>query len=272
MRLNSGTFLANDFSSSTLIGCNNNVEFGNGAIVNESDPVILNLKGGPVQTVGVQNSPAFFDMMNDGQKVQTGWGTAGEGYLVYDPANTGSVTDDASLVQGFPELAKLDSNGDGVLNASDSAWSSLKVWVDQTGTGNFQSGQLELLAQLGITSINLNATQESVDNNGNTILADSSFTYANGSTGDIAGANLTFDPNTVQGASGNSSTSQGTSSPSGTGQSASVTPARRRARVALRARARAKRRVRPTRASPPPGLHPPPRPTRSSKASTPRAS
>ena len=67
---------------------------------------------------------------------------------------------------------------------------------------NFQSGQLESLAQLGITSINLNAMQESVNSNGNTIVADSSFTYANGTTGDIAGVDLTFDPNTVQGASG----------------------------------------------------------------------
>ena len=54
---------------------------------------ILNLQGGPVQTVGVQNSPAFFDVLDDGTKVQTGWGTPGEGYLVYDPQNTPSLRD-----------------------------------------------------------------------------------------------------------------------------------------------------------------------------------
>ena len=102
------------------------------------------------------------------------------------------------MVSGFSELEALDSNHDGVLNASDSAWSQLKVWVDTTGNGNFQSGQLYSLDQLGITSINLNAIEVNQNNNGNTILDNSTFTFSNGTTGDIAGVDLAFNPKMVE--------------------------------------------------------------------------
>ncbi|MEW6340291.1 MAG: hypothetical protein AB1704_06380, partial [Pseudomonadota bacterium] len=159
------------------------------------DPVILNLSGGQVQTTSVTGSTTYFDMQNDGQSVQTAWMTPGEGMLVYDPANPNSATDDADLVSGFAALDALDSNGDGVLNASDSAWSQLRVLVD---IGNGQPDQLFTLGQLGISSINLNATAEEVSQNGNVILANSTFTRTDGSTGDVAGVALQFNPGSIQ--------------------------------------------------------------------------
>ncbi|RKT21710.1 hypothetical protein B0G69_5112 [Paraburkholderia sp. RAU2J] len=169
------------------------------------DPIVLNLNGGKVETTALSSSPASFDMRNNGQKVQTGWGTAGEGYLVYDPNDAGNTTvvnQDSQLVAGFDALQALarqvDGTGNGSLTANDALWNSLKVWVDTTGTGQFQSGELYSLDQLGITSINLNGEQVNQDNNGNQILVDSTFTWANGSTGDIAGVNLMFNPNATQ--------------------------------------------------------------------------
>lgn len=161
------------------------------------DPIILNLKGSKVQTTSLSDSGTYFDMQNNGQKVQTGWATAGEGVLVYDPNNTGTVTDDANLVAGFGALSTLANQSGGVLDASNSIWDELKVWVDPTGDANFQQGQLYSLSQLGISSIDLNSTVEQINNNGNTILNDSTFTWNNGTTGDIAGVNLAFNPNAV---------------------------------------------------------------------------
>ncbi|MFJ2986621.1 beta strand repeat-containing protein [Collimonas sp. NPDC087041] len=158
------------------------------------DPIILNLQGGKVQTTSASGSSAYFDMQNSGQKLQTGWATAGEGMLVFDPNNTGTVTSEANLVAGFEELSTLAGQTGGVLNESNPLWNELKVWVDPTGTANFQKGQLESLDQLGITSINLNSTAEKVNSNGNTILNDSSFTWKNGASGDIAGVDLAFNP------------------------------------------------------------------------------
>ncbi|MDR6475163.1 hypothetical protein J2778_002663, partial [Paraburkholderia graminis] len=164
-----------------------------------TDPIILNLDGESVETTSLSVSPASFDMQNNGQPVQTAWGTAGEGYLIFDPNdadNTTVITQDSQLVGGFGALQSLaqraDGSGSGSLTAGDALWDDLKVWVDTTGTGQFQSGQLYSLSQLGITSINLDGTQVNRDSNGNQILVDSTFAYADGTTGDIAGVNLMF--------------------------------------------------------------------------------
>jgi hypothetical protein len=162
-----------------------------------TDPIILNLDGGQVQTQGLENSSAFFDVQNNGQKVHTAWSTAGEGMLVYDPNNTGTVTNDSNLVAGFGALSTLAHQTGGVLDASNALWHDLKIWVDPTGNANFAEGKLESLDQLGITSINLNSIAEDISSNGNTILNDSTFAWNNGATGDIAGIDLAFDPNAV---------------------------------------------------------------------------
>jgi hypothetical protein len=178
----------------------------------DGDPIVLNLQGQRVQTVGLMDSSAYFDMQNNGQKVQTQWVTPGEGLLVYDPSDTGTVTEDANLVGGFGQLNALaqtvDGTSGGVLNSSDALWNSLKVWVDPTGSGVFNSADLYTLSQLGITSINLNTTAASGQDNSSGVVADSEFTMANGSTGDIAGVNFEFNPNAVQGQSNDRASSQ----------------------------------------------------------------
>jgi hypothetical protein len=106
------------------------------------DPIVLNLDGGPVQTQALQTSSAFFDMQNNGQKVHTGWVTAGEGLLVYDPNGGNTVTGDRDLVAGFDALKVLAEQVDGAssdkLSPGDALWGKLKVWVDPTGTADFQ--------------------------------------------------------------------------------------------------------------------------------------
>jgi hypothetical protein len=135
-------------------------------------------------------------MQNNGERVHTGWVTAGEGLLVYDQDGSNTVNGDRDLVGGFDALKELAKEVDGAssdtLSASDAIWSKLKVWVDATGAGDFHSDQLVTLGQLGISSINLNAANVQRDSNGNTILADSSFTRSDGTSGDIAGVALRF--------------------------------------------------------------------------------
>ncbi|MCQ0034368.1 beta strand repeat-containing protein [Burkholderia glumae] len=170
--------------------------------VGDSDPIILNLNGDKVQTTALEGSTTYFDMENEGEKNQTAWGTTGEGYLVYDPEdvdNAAVVTKDAQLVGGFGALQTMaqqfDGTGHGDLTVADALWANLKVWVDKTGSGNFQSGQLMSLDQLGITSIDLDGNQTDRNSNGNKIITDSSFTRADGSRGDIAGVDLMFSRN-----------------------------------------------------------------------------
>jgi hypothetical protein len=81
---------------------------------------------------------------------------------------------------GFADLQALDSNGDGVINALDPAFSSLEVWVDQTADGQ---GEIETLSQLGITSISLATTPVGGNINGNIVVSGSTFSSgADGAT------------------------------------------------------------------------------------------
>ncbi|MBN3753067.1 hypothetical protein G3N95_08935, partial [Paraburkholderia sp. Tr-20389] len=176
------------------------------------DPVILNLNGGKVETTATADSQATFDINNTGQAVQTAWGTAGEGYLVYDPndsGNTTTITRDNQLIDSMDDLKALAQNVDGsagsTLTATDALWSNLKVWVDTTGTGQFQSGQLYSLSDLGIASLDLNGVQVDRYDNGNEILNDSSFTRTDGTKGDMAGVALAGSG--ISGASGNTAAS-----------------------------------------------------------------
>ncbi len=160
-----------------------------------SDPIVLNLSGQDVTTSSLGSSKASFDMLNNGGTEHTAWVTAGEGLLVFNEKATGVVSSDSDLVQGFGALKLLDSNQDGVLNASDAAWEQLKVWVDTTGSAQFDSGSLYSLDQLGITSIKLGATAVSLDSNGNTILDQSSYIKNDGTHGVIDGVSLVFNAN-----------------------------------------------------------------------------
>lgn len=159
------------------------------------DPIVLSLSGHDVTTSSLSDSKASFDMLNSGGTEKTAWVTAGEGLLVFNEKTAGVVSSDSDLVQGFGALKLLDSNQDGALNASDAAWEQLKVWVDKTGTAQFDSGSLYSLDQLGITSIKLDATAVSLNSSGNTILDQSHYTKNDGTSGAIDGVSLVFNIN-----------------------------------------------------------------------------
>jgi hypothetical protein len=108
----------------------------------------------------------------------------------------GFITQESQLVSGFAALQALAGAG-GTLTAASSAWSQLSVWVDQSGSGVFSQGELYSLNQLGITLINLNATQTNTTNNGNIIQATSTFQNANGTTGALAGVDFAYNPQHV---------------------------------------------------------------------------
>jgi len=114
--------------------------------------------------------------------------------LVYDPTNANSVKSESQLVASFSEISALAGNS-GQLSASDPNWSAFKVWVPEASG---QGGQLYTLDQLGIVAINLNAQTVNQANNGNTILQNSLFVYANGTTGNIASVDFAVNTASIQ--------------------------------------------------------------------------
>jgi hypothetical protein len=166
-----------------------------------TDPIVLDLSGANsgsstgVQLTSINNSNAFFDLNGTGFAVHTGWVGPTTGILV-DTAHPTSIADlfGSSSVTGFTALEALDVNGTHVLNASDPGWANLSVWEDTNGNGVADSGEVQSLSSLGITSINLNAVPVNENINGNIVGDVATFTYANGSTGQVAEAFFNNDP------------------------------------------------------------------------------
>ncbi|MFM0073487.1 calcium-binding protein [Paraburkholderia sediminicola] len=155
-------------------------------------PLVLDLTGSGINLTPLNTSSPYFDLVNDGFARQTGWVGAGMGLLCFDPDDR-SITNITQLfgnetTDGFDILRKLDANHDNVIDASDPAFASLRVWVDANGNGASDSGELYTLSQLGIVSINLNATAVTETIAGNRISSISSYTLADGTTREIADA------------------------------------------------------------------------------------
>jgi hypothetical protein len=111
-----------------------------------------------------------FDINADGVVDRVAWTAAGsdDGFLALDRNYNGKIDDSRELFgnatiqgpSGFPPdgwnaLALYDGNGDGVINASDSIFPDLRVWVDMNHNGSSDSNELKTLASLSILSIHL---------------------------------------------------------------------------------------------------------------------
>ncbi len=103
------------------------------------------LSGSSVNLTPVATSSAFFDFAGHGFAAKTGWITPNEGFLILDKG-TSTITPDelfgVASGNGFDDLAKLDLNGDGVINASDAQFANLKIWRDLNSNGQLDPGEL----------------------------------------------------------------------------------------------------------------------------------
>jgi hypothetical protein len=157
-----------------------------------ASPLVLDLNGDGITTQSVNNGVKF-DIFGIDQKVQTGWVAGGDGLLVMDRNHDGSINGGAELfgegttltsgrkaANGYLALSELDSNADGIISASDAAFSELMVWVDANSDGVSASPELRTLSSLGITQLDLKAQSSTAVDNGNIVGLVSSFTTADG--------------------------------------------------------------------------------------------
>ena len=164
-----------------------------------NDPLVFDLTGGGINLTPMTDASPTFDMLGTGFAVNTGWIGANNGILVLEQQGqdgTPTITEmfGGTGANGFAALAQYDLNGDGVIDAGDPIYSQLRIWVDGNGNGVVDPGELETLQQAGIASINLDATPQTNDtDSGNTITATGSFTFADGSIGNIDQVNFNVD-------------------------------------------------------------------------------
>jgi DNA polymerase III psi subunit len=80
----------------------------------------------------------------------------------------------------------MDTNHDGVINMSDADFKDLQIWIDSNHDGISQASELHSLQSLGVSQLHLNAAQTTVNNNGNWVFLDSTYTATDGTTHQMA--------------------------------------------------------------------------------------
>ncbi|MCV6615939.1 MAG: Ig-like domain-containing protein, partial [Cellvibrionaceae bacterium] len=143
-----------------------------------ASPLILDLDGDGVETAGLAEGVQF-DIDADGSDDRIGWVGSDDALLVRDLNGNGlidngaelfgdsSVTSSGRAEHGFAALADLDSNADGVFDSSDTTYHELQIWQDRNSDGISQANELTGLAQVGVASIDLTATEIAEYSNGN---------------------------------------------------------------------------------------------------------
>jgi large repetitive protein len=176
-------------------------------------PIVLDLDGDGVEfrsrAAGVR-----FDYSGAGFAVATAWAGADDGILAFDIDGNGRIESGREIVFGGDGLtdlqglaAKHDSNHDGLLDANDADYAKFGVWQDANGNGVNDDGEFKSLADMGITSIKLTSDgKEYAAADGDvTVHGETTFTWANGTTGLAADASFAA---AVEPAAGNASASE----------------------------------------------------------------
>ena len=169
------------------------------------DPLVLDLDGDGLEITPLSQG-VLFDANGDALKTGTAWVGGDDGLLVWDRNGNGTIDTGVELfgdetllangekaTHGFAALSELDTGslvdgitvgaGDGVFDAQDAQYNTLRIWRDLNQDGVSQANELQTLAQSGVRGISL-ASRTDNTNYGDAILAQSgSFTRTDGSTG-----------------------------------------------------------------------------------------
>jgi hypothetical protein len=169
-------------------------------------PIALDLDGNGVRTLSV-DAGAVFDVNADGKAESVGWLSSADAWLALDRNGNGLIDDGSELfgsgtslpdgskaLDGFAALRVLDTNQDGVIDAQDSAFANLSVWVDANSNAKTDAGELRSLAQAGVQSLSLIAKPTAIIDQGNLIGLMGSYTTTDGRSHELADVWLTANP------------------------------------------------------------------------------
>lgn len=93
------------------------------------DPLVLDLAGDGISTTGIDDGRDF-DIDGDGRTDRTAWIRGDDALLALDRDGNGRIDNGGELFgtasgDGFADLAELDDNADGVIDANDKAFAAL---------------------------------------------------------------------------------------------------------------------------------------------------
>lgn len=124
--------------------------------VNLVDPLIIDLGGDGVE---LSDDTFSFDLDADGESDQISRPKGNSGFLALDKNGDGIINDGTELFgtqngDGFKDLARYDSNGDGKIDKDDPIYDKLRIWKPGA---NGDQGELIGLGEVGIGAIYLDA-------------------------------------------------------------------------------------------------------------------
>ncbi|MCX8087466.1 MAG: VCBS repeat-containing protein [Rhodocyclaceae bacterium] len=120
------------------------------------DPLVVNFAGSAVELAREAGRRFRFDLDGDGRAESLPLFASGSGYLALDWNGNGRIDSGQELFgprtgQGFAELARLDRDGNGWIDAADPDFERLFVWTPASEG----AGALRTLAELGIGALSL---------------------------------------------------------------------------------------------------------------------
>ncbi|MCO5109320.1 MAG: hypothetical protein M9929_00565 [Burkholderiaceae bacterium] len=168
------------------------------------DPLVLDLDGDGLEITPLSQGVQF-DGNGDAIRTATSWIDADDGLLVLDRNGNGVIdsgrelfgdetllADGTKAAHGFAALAELDVGGaanatggagDGVFDAKDAQYTSVRIWRDLNQDGISQANELQTLVEAGIASIKLDSTKTETNYGDAQLVQSGSFTRADGSEG-----------------------------------------------------------------------------------------
>lgn len=139
---------------------------------NCGSPILIDVAGQGFNRTSASNGVSF-DISGTGAPVQMAWTAPGaQNAFLCLPDSTDRCDDGKDLFgdftpqpssqtpNGFAALAVYDQfanggNGDGVIDANDAIFSSLRLWIDSNHDGISQPNEIFTLPALGVSSISL---------------------------------------------------------------------------------------------------------------------
>lgn len=149
-----------------------------GEIMETITPVVLDMDGDGVELISLLDSDVLLDLDGDGVLERTGWVSADDALLGLDRNGDGLVNgveeysfsdSEAGYDTDLEGQSAYDTNGDGVLNASDDGFDRFLIWQDLNGDGVCDAGESRALAEASVTSIRLALNGEARLQNGHSI-------------------------------------------------------------------------------------------------------
>lgn len=120
------------------------------------DPLVINLN---TDATSLQDGHLDFDLNSDGKSAPLATLASGSAYLAMDLNHNGRIDNGKELFgpqtgSGFNELAALDQDKNGWIDANDSGFAQLLAWLPSKSGG----GSLTSLGQLGIGALSTTST------------------------------------------------------------------------------------------------------------------